>query len=89
MYTAADVFDGISDLMYDAKLSNSIRINALYGFREAFQTVYTGNKDVFNTTVLKVCKDTQPKVSSFTSLSIYTYIPRTFLWPSLSMPRTL
>lgn len=61
------IFDGITNLMYDTKLYGSIGINTLDGFRKTFQAVYTGYKNVFDSTVLKVCQNTEPEVCSLIS----------------------
>ena len=41
--------------MYNTKLYRCIGVNTLDCFRKTFQAVYTGYKNIFNTTVLKVC----------------------------------
>ena len=58
----AHILDGVTNLMYDTKLYSSIGINTLDCFRKTFQTVYTGYKDIFNSTVLEVCQHTEPEV---------------------------
>lgn len=64
--------------MYDTKLHGCIRINALNGLRKAFQSVYTGNKSIFNSSVLKVCQNTESEVCSL--------IPRYIHSEQLLMP---
>jgi hypothetical protein len=49
------VFDGVADLVDDSVLYLGLRIDTLNRFRETFQAVYTGNEDVFKTTVVQIC----------------------------------
>ena len=58
--------------MYYTKLYGCIRINALNGFRKPLQTVYTGNENILNSTVLKVCQHAEPEVCSLISWYIHS-----------------
>lgn len=61
------IFDGITNLMYNTKLYGCIGINTLDCFRKTFQAVYTGYKNIFNSTVLEICRYTEPEVCSLIS----------------------
>ena len=67
MIFGAYIFDGITNPMYDTKLYGCIGINTLDCFRETSQAVYTGYKNIFDSTVMKVCQNTESKVCSLIS----------------------
>ena len=48
----AHIFDGVTNLMYDAKLDNRIRIYTADSIRKTFEPVNTGYKDILYPPVL-------------------------------------
>ena len=59
---AADILDGVTYLMDNTELDNSIRKHTLDSIREAFQSVNTSYEYVTDTTGLQVCQYIQPEV---------------------------
>ena len=73
---AANVFDRAVYLMDNTELDTCIREYALYGIREAFQTINTAYQYIPDTSVLKVAQNLQPEVCTFTLGNItYQEVP--------------
>lgn len=51
--------------MDDAPLDMRLRINAVDGIREAFQTLNAGNQDVLKTPIFQLCQHAQPELRAF------------------------
>lgn len=52
--------------MDDTELGLGIRVDGLYGFREALQAIDRCNQDIFYPSVLQIRQDIQPVTSPFT-----------------------
>ena len=49
----------------DAVLDLGLRVDRLDGFRKAFEAVYAGNHDVFDTPVVEISQHAEPVMSTF------------------------
>ena len=76
----ANVFDRAAYLMDNTELDTCIGEYALYSIREASQTVNAAYQYIPDTSVLKIAKNLQPEVSTFTLGNIHT---KKFLVPFL------
>lgn len=52
------------DQMHHTELDLSLRIDGFDGFREAFQSIDTGDKDVLHSAVLEFRHDLHPELSA-------------------------
>ena len=68
---AADILDGVTYLMENTELDNSIRKHTLDSIWEAFQSVNTSYEYVTDTTGLQVCQYIQPEVSALILRAIH------------------
>ena len=81
---AGNIFQAIADLVDYARLHLGIREHTGDSFGKTFQIVDTGNQDVFYATILQISQYSQPEIGP--SLSD-TYIPKSSLWPLLTIYR--
>ena len=69
---AGHILQGIADLMDDAKLDFRFRKQRADGFRKAFQSVNTGNQNIFHATLAQVIQYAQPELRPFAFIDVKT-----------------
>ncbi len=70
--------------MHNVQLNQYFREDAINRIGKALEATYTGNKDVFDISVLKLCKHTEQNLAFSSSGS---HMPGNFLWSLRLMPR--
>ena len=68
----ANVLDRVAYLMDNTELDTCIGEYALYGIREAFQTINAAYQYIPDTSILKIAQNLQPEVCAFTLGDIHT-----------------